>query len=91
MEKNVGGTDRTARLVLGPILAAVGVALLAGLLDVGLTGTVGLAVAALVLVAGLIFLVTGTTQKCPANRVAGVNTFEGARARQQPDEPRNSP
>lgn len=77
MEKNVGGFDRTARLVVGPILVAVGVALAAGLLDVGLGGTVALAVTALALVAGLIFVVTGTTQKCPANEVAGLDTYDG--------------
>ena len=77
MEKNVGGFDRTVRLVAGPILVAVGVALAAGLLDVGLTGTVALAVTALALVAGLIFIVTGTTQKCPANEVAGLDTYDG--------------
>ncbi len=72
MEKNVGGLDRKARLVGGPILVALGVAVATGLLDVG----VGLALTALVLVAGAIFLVTGTTQKCPANELAGVDTYD---------------
>jgi hypothetical protein len=76
MDKNVGGLDRKGRLVAGPILVAVGVALVAGLLDVGLAGTAGLAVTALVLVAGAIFLVTGTTQKCPANELAGLDTYD---------------
>lgn len=76
MEKNVGGLDRTARFVAGPILVAIGVALAAGLLDVGLAGTVGLAITALLLVVGAVFLVTGTTQKCPANELAGIDTYE---------------
>lgn len=76
MEKNVGGLDRTARLVLGPLLVAVGVAVAGGFLDIGLAGTVGLVVTALVLVAGAIFVVTGTTQKCPANEVVGINTHD---------------
>ncbi|ELZ28661.1 hypothetical protein C474_14234 [Halogeometricum pallidum JCM 14848] len=76
MEKNVGGLDRTARLIGGPILVAIGVALLAGYLDIGLAGTVGLAVTALILVAGAIFVITGTTRKCPANQVAGINTYD---------------
>lgn len=76
MEKNVGGLDRTARLVLGPLLVVVGVAVAAGFLDIGLAGTVGLAVTALVLIAGAIFVVTGTTQKCPANQVVGINTHD---------------
>lgn len=76
MEKNVGGFDRKARLVVGPLLVALGVAVTAGYLDIGLTGTISLAVTALVLVAGAIFVITGTTQKCPANELAGVDTYD---------------
>lgn len=76
MQKNVGGFDRTARLVAGPVLVAVGVAVAVGLFDVGLTGAAALGVAGLALVVGLVFLVTGTTQKCPANEIAGVDTYE---------------
>lgn len=76
MKRNVGGLDRKARLVVGPILVALGVAVAAGYLDVGLTGTIGLVVTALVLVAGAIFLITGTTQKCPANELADVDTYQ---------------
>jgi len=76
MKKNVGGLDRTARLILGPILVLVGVAVAAGFLDIGLVGTLGLAVTAIILVAGAIFVITGTTQKCPANKVAGINTHD---------------
>jgi energy-converting hydrogenase Eha subunit C len=72
--KNVGCLDRTARLALGHILIVVGVAVATGYLDIGFTGTLGLAVAALVLVAGAIFVVTGTTQRCTANQVARINT-----------------
>ncbi len=76
MDKNVGGLDRKARLVGGPVLVALGVALAANVINIGLTGTVGLALTALVLVAGAIFLVTGTTQKCPANDLAGIDTYD---------------
>ncbi|MEF8812900.1 MAG: DUF2892 domain-containing protein [Halovenus sp.] len=76
MERNVGGLDRKGRLVAGPVLVLIGVAIVAGVLDIGLTGTVGLAVAALILVVGAIFVVTGTTQKCPANEMVGVNTYD---------------
>ncbi len=72
--RNVGGLDRTVRLVAGPVLVAVGIAAAAGDRDIGTAGTVGLAVAALLLVAGAVFLVTGTTQKCPANQVVGLDT-----------------
>lgn len=77
MEKNVGGLDRTGRLVAGPLLIAVGVAIAADIVNVGLAGTVGLAVTTLVVVAGAVFLVTGTTRKCPANGLAGVDTYGG--------------
>jgi ABC-type transport system involved in cytochrome bd biosynthesis fused ATPase/permease subunit len=76
MEKNVGGLDRKARLVLGPILVAVGVAIVTGYFNIGLAGTLGLVVTAVILVAGAIFVITGTTQKCPANEVAGINTHK---------------
>lgn len=68
MERNVGGLDRTGRLVIGAILAVAGVAALADYWTVGvLVGGVALAV-------GAILLVTGTTQKCPINQAAGINT-----------------
>lgn len=76
MDKNVGGLDRNARLVVGPVLVAFGVAAVAGYLDVGLGGTVGLAVTALAIVVGAVFLVTGATQRCPANDLAGVDTYD---------------
>lgn len=74
MDSNVGGFDRTARLVVGPLLVVVGLAALLGALDLGLAGTVGLLVAATLLIAGVILAVTGATRKCPANEIAGVDT-----------------
>jgi hypothetical protein len=74
MQKNVGGIDRIARLVLGPVLLVVGVAAIAGLLTIA-AGTTGLVVAALLLVVGAVFTVTGLTQKCPLNSILGLNTF----------------
>jgi len=76
MDPNVGGLDRGARLIIGPLLAVVGLAALLGALDIGLTGTVGLLVAGTLLIAGLILTVTGATQRCPANEVAGIDTTE---------------
>jgi hypothetical protein len=72
MEQNVGGLDRTARLVVGPILAVVGILIL---LDV--VATSPLLGGALILV-GAVFLVTGLTQVCIINRVLGINTREKA-------------
>lgn len=68
--KNVGGWDRAARLVLGPILLLVAGAELLGAIAIG---TVAFAVS---LVAGAVLTATGLTQKCPASQVAGVNTHE---------------
>jgi hypothetical protein len=74
MEKNVGGIDRIARLVLGPVLVVVGAAAIAG---VGLSAgdTLGLGVAVLAVVVGTVFVVTGTVQRCPLNRALGMNTL----------------
>ena len=67
--KNVGGLDRAARLVLGPVLLVVAAAELLGAIAIG---TIGLAVS---LVVGAILTVTGLTQKCPASQAAGVDTY----------------
>ena len=74
MEKNVGGLDRIARLVLGPALLLLGVAALAGLFTLA-AGTTGLVVAGLLLVVGAVLTVTALTQKCPLNSLIGLNTF----------------
>lgn len=76
MDKNVGGLDRTARLVAGPLLVVVGAASLAGVLNLGIAGTVGVLIGATLLIAGGILSVTGATQKCPANEVVGLDTTE---------------
>jgi uncharacterized membrane protein len=68
METNVGGLDRTARLVVGPILLVVGLAALAELLPLGT------AIGAIAAVVGLVFVVTGTTRKCILNRLVGIDT-----------------
>lgn len=70
MEQNVGGNDRTARLILGPILAVVGILILVDV--VSLSPLVG---GGLVLV-GAILLVTGLTRVCILNRLFGINTRE---------------
>ena len=70
MEKNVGGIDRTGRIVVGVILAIAGVAALFEY------WTAGAAIGGVAVVAGAILLVTGTTQKCPINSAAGIDTTE---------------
>jgi uncharacterized membrane protein HdeD (DUF308 family) len=68
MERNVGGMDRTARFVLGPLLAVAGLAIV---FDVVSTSVyLGGALVAV----GAILLVTGAVQQCPINSLLGVNT-----------------
>jgi disulfide bond formation protein DsbB len=66
MKCNVGGMDRTARLVVGVILV------LAGLL-----APVTMPWRILLFIIAAIALVTATVRYCPANAVLGINTFEG--------------
>lgn len=73
MDKNVGGLDRTVRLVVGALLVLLAASSFDGFLNLGI-------VAGLVaLVVGLVLLVTGATHKCPINGAAGVDTYEGER------------
>ncbi len=76
MEKNVGGYDRIARAVLGPVLIIVGAAALAGFVTIA-AGTLGLVVAGAALLVGAVLATTAVTQKCPLNRALGVNTYKG--------------
>ncbi|WP_435195894.1 YgaP family membrane protein [Natronomonas sp. EA1] len=80
MELNVGGYDRIVRLVFGPVLTVIGVVGLLGLLAFAASG-IGMAIAALALVVGLVFTVTGTVQQCPLNRALGIDTYRGERAK----------
>ena len=75
MEKNVGGYDRLARLVFGPVLLVVGAAGLAGILTIT-AGTLGLLFAGALFVVGAVFLVTGVTQRCMLNGLLGLDTYE---------------
>ncbi len=68
MEQNVGGLDRTARLLAGPLLALTGIAALVELLPLGT------AVGAVALLIGVVFLVTGLTRTCILNRLLGIDT-----------------
>ena len=68
MDKNVGGIDRTARLLIGALLVLAVAAGFAGSFALGLTvGLVGLLV-------GLVLLVTGAAERCPLWLALGVNT-----------------
>ncbi|WP_257299039.1 DUF2892 domain-containing protein [Haloarchaeobius sp. FL176] len=77
MELNVGSTDRIVRLVLGAVMLVAAVVVGAGILSVG-SGTVATVGAPLVLgVVGLVLLVTGYTQTCPAYSLLGIRTLRG--------------
>jgi hypothetical protein len=69
MDTNVGGFDRTARLVVGPLLVLVG---LAALFDVVSLGVAWIAWVALLI--GVIFTATGLLNFCPINSLLGRNT-----------------
>ena len=73
MDKNVGGYDRIARLVAGPILLALGIAALAGMVTLA-EGTTGTALAAIAALIGVVFLGTALIQKCPLNSLLGIDT-----------------
>ncbi|MFC7135644.1 YgaP family membrane protein [Halobaculum litoreum] len=79
-EKNVGGWDRTVRLIVGPVLLIVAAAALFGVVALG---PVAIAASALV---GLVFTVTGAVQKCPLNGLLGFDTYRGATEEQTEQE-----
>lgn len=70
MDKNVGGIDRSGRIVIGIVVAIAGIAAVTGYWAVGAVA------GAVALLVGVILLVTGTTQKCPINEAAGIDTTE---------------
>lgn len=72
--RNVGGFDRAARTILGALLIAAGL-FLAG-------GARGQPFGIMVALAGLVFLVTGITGRCPLYVPFGISTARrGATAR----------
>ena len=70
MDKNVGGMDRSARIVVGALLAVAGIVVALGYWELGTLLGAG------AIVVGAVLLVTGATQKCPINSVAGVDTTD---------------
>lgn len=68
MTPNVSMADRTVRLVVGVLLAAIGLAVIGGL------ASLGPVVGAGALIVGAVLLVTGLTRQCPAYSLLGLNT-----------------
>ena len=68
MKCNVGGIDRTGRIVLGIVL-----------LVIGLAAPLEMTWRIVVLVVAAVALVTAVVRFCPANAIFGINTCEGER------------
>jgi hypothetical protein len=78
MDLNVGGLDRTVRLLVGSMLLVLGVAGYIGVATLA-TGPVPQALASiLAILLGLVLFATGVARKSPINRLLGVNTFRNA-------------
>ena len=90
MKKNVGGIDRIARFIVGPLLVVVGLAALGGLVTLA-AGTLGVVVAALALLLGAVFTATAATQKCPINSLLGLNTYRAGDVESSGEERRTEP
>lgn len=75
MQKNVGGIDRIARLVIGPVLILAGIAGYAGLLALAVGPVSQALTSVVVLLVGTVLLVTGLVQRCPLNRLLRFNTY----------------
>ena len=74
MKKNVGGADRIARLVVGPVLILSGIAGYAGLFALAVGPLPQTLTSVILFLVGAILLVTGLVQRCPANRIIGLDT-----------------
>lgn len=75
MKKNVGGMDRIARLVVGPVLVLAGIAGYAGFLALAVGPLPQALTSVIVFLVGTILLVTGLVQMCPLNRLLGLDTY----------------
>ena len=73
MDRNVGGRDRTARIVLGAGLFVGSMVLLT--LGTGLAADTRLLVSTAALLAGSVLLATAGAETCPANAALGRDTY----------------
>ena len=74
MERNLGGTDRTARIALGVLLTIAGMLIVSAGGGPETPASLKVLAGVLLVVGGVLFAVAGT-QKCPVNAVLGRNTF----------------
>ncbi|WP_416840506.1 DUF2892 domain-containing protein [Haloferax sp. DFSO52] len=70
MEHNVGSLDRTVRLALGALLVVVGIGAVAGVVPLAPI------LAAVAVLFGVVFLVTGYRQSCLLYLPFGINTSD---------------
>jgi len=70
MKRNIGVLDGRVRLAVGALLAAVGIAAVANVLDLGLTAGI------IALVVGAVLVGTSVTGLCPLYRLLGVSTAD---------------
>ncbi|WP_340100660.1 DUF2892 domain-containing protein [Salinibaculum salinum] len=77
MEKNVGGYDRIARFVLGPLLVVLAVAAYGGYITLA-SGLLGATIVWAALAIGAVLIVTAATQMCPLNSVFGIDTYRSS-------------
>lgn len=70
MKYNIGAVDRRIRIGVGVVLAAVGIATLGGLLELGT------AVGALLTLLGIVLTATGLVRVCLLYRLFDIDTSE---------------
>jgi len=70
MERNIGILDGRVRLAVGALLAAVGIAAVANVLELGLTAGI------IALVVGAVLVGTSLTGLCPLYRALGISTAD---------------
>lgn len=85
MQKNVGGYDRLARFIFGPVLIVIGGLSLGGFLTLA-AGVLGVALGAIAVLVGAVLTTTAIIQKCPLNAVFGINTYKGEIENETADE-----
>ena len=76
MERNVGGTDKTARQVLG---AALGIVAMVAVVWGDSLATTNLVAAGVALLLALVLLATASAETCPVNAAVGRDTYRGGR------------
>lgn len=76
MERNVGGTEKTVRIVLGVALGVV--SMVTVLWGDGLV-TTNLIAAGVTLLLAVVLLATAGAETCPINAAVGRNTYRGGR------------